>query len=36
MKKMYADLAKFLRWSAAGIILFMIALPAVVSLGTTI
>ncbi len=36
MKKMYADLAKFLRWSAAGIILFMIALPAVVSIGTNI
>jgi hypothetical protein len=36
MKKVYADLAGFVRWSITAIILFIIALPAVVSLGTSI
>ena len=36
MKKAYEEMAKFFRWAVIGLFTFIIALPALTSVGTSI
>ncbi len=36
MKKAYEGVAKFIRWAVIGVILFIVALPTLTSLGSSI
>ncbi len=36
MKKAYEDVAKYVRWAVIGVIVFIVALPTLTSLGSSI
>ncbi len=36
MKKIYGEVAKFVRWGVAGLISMVVALPALISFGASV